>query len=233
MGHSQADKAKSRQRILDSAAVQIRELGLHGLSIAELMKSAKLTHGGFYGHFGSREQLISEALAKALSEGGPETIRLGNPKGPRTLKGLLNTYLSKAHRDDPSVGCAVAALAFVLVAGSGLFVMIFGHGYRGVAPVLAMLLVGAIGESVGGPVDEVLKYQGQARPVLIGLIVTVAGEVLLARLLAPYGAVAAAAAQAIAFGAMYTFQIALCWRRLGILIVPYVRPRDLRAALAT
>lgn len=111
MGHSQADKAKSRQRILDSAAVQIRELGLHGLSIAELMKSAKLTHGGFYGHFGSREQLISEALAKALSEGGPETIRLGNPKGPRTLKGLLNTYLSKAHRDDPSVGCAVAALA--------------------------------------------------------------------------------------------------------------------------
>ena len=129
--------------------------------------------------------------------------------------------------------CAVAALAFVLVAGSGLFVMIFGHGYRGVAPVLAMLLVGAIGESVGGPVDEVLKYQGQARPVLIGLIVTVAGEVLLARLLAPYGAVAAAAAQAIAFGAMYTFQIALCWRRLGILIVPYVRPRDLRAALAT
>ncbi|MCP1968486.1 TetR/AcrR family transcriptional regulator [Bradyrhizobium elkanii] len=111
MGHSQADKAKSRQRILDSAAIQIRELGLHGLSITELMKSAKLTHGGFYGHFDSREQLISEALAKALSEGGPETVRLGNAKGPRNLKALLNTYLSKAHRDDPSVGCAVAALA--------------------------------------------------------------------------------------------------------------------------
>jgi len=111
MGHSQVDKAKSRQRILDSAAIQIRELGLHGLSIAELMKSAKLTHGGFYGHFDSREQLISEALAKALSEGGPESIRLGTAKGPRNLKTLLNTYLSKAHRDDPSVGCAVAALA--------------------------------------------------------------------------------------------------------------------------
>ncbi|MDF0518688.1 TetR/AcrR family transcriptional regulator [Bradyrhizobium yuanmingense] len=111
MGHSQADKAKSRERILHAAAVQIRELGLDGLSIAELMKSAKLTHGGFYGHFDSRDQLISEALAKALSEGGPESARVGSARGPRNLKALLNTYLSKAHRDDLSVGCAVAALA--------------------------------------------------------------------------------------------------------------------------
>jgi len=111
MGHSQAEKAKSRERILDAAAVQIRELGLDGLSIAELMKSAKLTHGGFYGHFDSRDQLISEALAKALSEGGPESTRLGSTNGPRTLKALLSTYLSKAHRDNRSAGCAVAALA--------------------------------------------------------------------------------------------------------------------------
>jgi TetR/AcrR family transcriptional regulator, transcriptional repressor for nem operon len=111
MGHSQANKAKSRERILDAAAVHIRELGLDGLSIAELMKSARLTHGGFYGHFDSRDQLISAALAKALSEGGPESARVGSANGPRTLKALLNTYLSKAHRDDPSVGCPVAALA--------------------------------------------------------------------------------------------------------------------------
>ncbi|MVT55195.1 TetR family transcriptional regulator [Bradyrhizobium yuanmingense] len=111
MGHSQADKAKSRERILHAAAVQIRELGLDGLSIAELMKSAKLTHGGFYGHFDSRDQLISDALAKALSEGGPESVRVGSANGPRSLKALLNTYLSKAHRDHRSVGCAVAALA--------------------------------------------------------------------------------------------------------------------------
>jgi len=112
MGHSQADKAKSRERILDAAAVQIRELGLDGLGIAELMKSAKLTHGGFYGHFDSRDELISDALAKALSKGGPESARLvGGKNGPRSLKALLNTYLSKAHRDDRSAGCAVAALA--------------------------------------------------------------------------------------------------------------------------
>ncbi|MGY4256683.1 TetR/AcrR family transcriptional repressor of nem operon [Bradyrhizobium sp. USDA 4516] len=111
MGHSQADKAKSRERILDAAAVQIRELGLDGFSIAELMKSVKLTHGGFYGHFDSRDHLISDALTKALSEGGPESARVGSANNPRNLRALLNTYLSKAHRDDRSVGCAVAALA--------------------------------------------------------------------------------------------------------------------------
>ncbi|XFF02234.1 TetR/AcrR family transcriptional regulator (plasmid) [Bradyrhizobium guangxiense] len=55
--------------------------------------------------------MISDALAKALSEGGPASARVGSTNGPRSLKALLSTYLSKAHRDDRSVGCAVAALA--------------------------------------------------------------------------------------------------------------------------
>lgn len=111
MGHSQADKARSRQRILDAAALQLRELGLEGLSIGELMKSAKLTHGGFYGHFPSREDLIAEALKKALDDGAASAVRAGSAKGPRTLKSFLNSYLSKAHRDDPRSGCAISALA--------------------------------------------------------------------------------------------------------------------------
>lgn len=111
MGHSQADKARSRQRILDAAALQLRELGLEGVSIGELMKSAKLTHGGFYGHFPSREDLIAEALKKALDDGAASAVRAGSAKGPRTLKSFLNSYLSKAHRDDPRSGCAISALA--------------------------------------------------------------------------------------------------------------------------
>lgn len=111
MGHSQADKARSRQRILDMAAAQIRERGLAGVSIAELMKSANLTHGGFYGHFASRDDLIAEALEKALTEGEASAIRSGSQKGPRTLKSFLNNYLSKTHRDSPGFGCAVSALA--------------------------------------------------------------------------------------------------------------------------
>ena len=111
MGHSQADKAKSHQRILDAAASQIRESGLAGVSIADLMKSVKLTHGGFYGHFASRDDLIAEALEKALNDGEASSTRAGSTKGPRTFKSFLNSYLSKAHRDDPASGCAVSALA--------------------------------------------------------------------------------------------------------------------------
>lgn len=111
MGHSQADKAKSRQRILGTAALQIRESGLAGVSIGDLMKSAKLTHGGFYGHFASREDLIAEALDMALSDAEATAISTGSVKGPRTLKSFLNSYLSKSHRDNPGSGCAVSALA--------------------------------------------------------------------------------------------------------------------------
>ena len=111
MGHSQADKAQSRQRILDAAAQQIRELGLAGISIGELMKTAKLTHGGFYRHFSSIDELVAEALEKALREGEESAIRTGSTRGPRTLKSFLNSYLSKAHRDNPRSGCAVSALA--------------------------------------------------------------------------------------------------------------------------
>lgn len=111
MGHSKADKAKSRQRILDAASLQLRELGLAGVSISELMKSAKLTHGGFYGHFESRDDLIAQALDQALTDGEATAVRAGSAKGPRSLKSFLNSYLSRAHRDAPHAGCAVAALA--------------------------------------------------------------------------------------------------------------------------
>ena len=111
MGHSQADKAKSRQRILEVAASQLKENGLDGVSIADLMKSAKLTHGGFYGHFKSREDLVAQAVDKALSDAAAEAARAGSINGPRTLKSFLSSYLSKPKRDNRRTGCAVAALA--------------------------------------------------------------------------------------------------------------------------
>lgn len=111
MGHSQADKARNRDRILDVAATQLREAGLDGVSIGELMKAVNLTHGGFYGHFASRDELVAAALDKALTDGEASAVKSGSAKGPRTLKSVANSYLSKSHRDNPSSGCAVAALA--------------------------------------------------------------------------------------------------------------------------
>ena len=110
MGHSQADKSRSRQKILAQAATQIREGGLESLSVAKLMKSAGLTHGGFYGHFASRSELLVHALEEALSaaKGSYEAARAGaDPSYPDAVR----SYLSRTHRDARATGCAMAALA--------------------------------------------------------------------------------------------------------------------------
>lgn len=111
MGHSQAEKAQSRERIVTAAARQIREGGLESVSIGELMKKVKLTHGGFYGHFPSRSALIAGALERALFDGEAASVAATSRKGPRTLKSIVNSYLSPAHRDDAGSGCAISALA--------------------------------------------------------------------------------------------------------------------------
>jgi TetR/AcrR family transcriptional regulator, transcriptional repressor for nem operon len=68
MGHSREDKARSHQRIVEIAARRFRESGTAGPGVAELMQEAGLTHGGFYKHFGSRDDLVAEAVQRALVE---------------------------------------------------------------------------------------------------------------------------------------------------------------------
>jgi TetR/AcrR family transcriptional repressor of nem operon len=111
VGHSQAEKAQSRERIIAAAARQIREGGLDSVSIADLMKQANLTHGGFYGHFPSRSDLIAAALERALADGEAASTEATGGSGPRNLKAVLNSYLSPAHRDNAGGGCAIAAVA--------------------------------------------------------------------------------------------------------------------------
>jgi TetR/AcrR family transcriptional repressor of nem operon len=111
VGHSRAEKADSRERILDAAARQIRQGGLESMSIAELMKAANLTHGGFYGHFPSRAALIAASLERALERGEAAFTAAQPVKGGATVKSVVNRYLSPAHRDNTGEGCAIAALA--------------------------------------------------------------------------------------------------------------------------
>jgi len=107
VGHSKEEKAFSRQKILSAASHRIRQDGLHGFSIADVMKDAELTHGGFYGHFSSRSELVAAALHQALFDSELVYDEASHP----SLKAIVNTYLSAAHRDSPSGGCAVSALA--------------------------------------------------------------------------------------------------------------------------
>ncbi len=104
MGHSQAQKAQTHERVVQIAARRIREDGLVGLSIADVMTEAGLTQGGFYKHFASREALLVEALEAAL-DGGPADTRGKN------LATVVRAYLSRRHRDEPGAGCALGALA--------------------------------------------------------------------------------------------------------------------------
>jgi len=106
MGHSQESKAQSRDKIVNAAAERIRDSGLFGFSIADVMSDAKLTHGGFYVHFESRDQLLAAALEHALHESGV----VYNADRALSLQQVITQYLSRAHRDRPHQGCAVAAL---------------------------------------------------------------------------------------------------------------------------
>ena len=112
MGHSQAEKAQSRERILAEASVQVRGGGLNSLSVAKLMRRARLTHGGFYGHFGSRSEFAAEALRCALRDGAAHSRAAITGSGlPLGFSSYVRSYLSRAHRDAPATGCAIAALA--------------------------------------------------------------------------------------------------------------------------
>jgi TetR/AcrR family transcriptional repressor of nem operon len=111
MGHSKASKAQTRARLVEVAAARFKELGVDGISLSDLMKELQLTHGGFYKHFASRDELVKEALGVALADSG-RTMRerLLGADAP-DLAGFVDFYLAEKHRDSRACGCAVAALA--------------------------------------------------------------------------------------------------------------------------
>ena len=114
MGYSQAQKAESRQRVLENASRQIRENGIEALGVADCMRSAGLTHGAFYGHFASRDALIVEALEYALTQSRARIAARDNDAGKRSetpLQSIAEAFLDERHVNDPGTGCALCALA--------------------------------------------------------------------------------------------------------------------------
>ena len=111
MRHSRTEKAKTHERIVTVASKKFREEGLAGIGIADLMKEAGLTVGGFYKHFKSRDALVAEAVGSSLDM-WKDRINASAAGGPRiTYESLVDDYLSEAHRNYPGMGCPVAALA--------------------------------------------------------------------------------------------------------------------------
>jgi TetR/AcrR family transcriptional repressor of nem operon len=111
MGHSKASKAMTHARLVAAAAARFKERGVDGISLADLMKDLKLTHGGFYRHFDSRDELVAEALELALAQSGQRMREHLFDRDKPDFPGFVDFYLDEAHRDERATGCAVAALA--------------------------------------------------------------------------------------------------------------------------
>jgi TetR/AcrR family transcriptional repressor of nem operon len=111
MGHSRADKTKTHKRIVKIASRRFREKGLAGVGIADLMKDAGLTVGGFYKHFDSRDGLVAEAVSFAFGAWKRQVDAAASGGPAVSYAKLVDDYLNEAHRDDPGAGCAFSALA--------------------------------------------------------------------------------------------------------------------------
>jgi TetR/AcrR family transcriptional regulator, transcriptional repressor for nem operon len=104
-------KEATHERIVETAARAIRRSGYGGAGVAEIMKEAGLTHGGFYAHFESREGMLAEAADRAGADGVAVMARVAAAAPPKkALEAMLRAYLSKEHLEGPETGCAIAAL---------------------------------------------------------------------------------------------------------------------------
>ena len=104
----------THDRIVEVAARTLRRNGYAGVGVADVMKQAGLTHGGFYAHFESRDALLAEAIARAGRDSAAaigQRIEASRARGESALRALVDSYLSDAHLSGTESGCVVAALS--------------------------------------------------------------------------------------------------------------------------
>jgi len=108
---SRQKAAENRERIIDAAGALFRAKGFDGVGLADIMKAADLTHGGFYGHFASKDDLAAQASQRAMTRAATNWAKITADAPANPYAALLKHYLSPKHRDDPGHGCAFAALS--------------------------------------------------------------------------------------------------------------------------
>ena len=134
MRMSQDEKTRSFARIVASASRLFREQGLEGASVADVMKDAGMTHGGFYKHFDSKDALVERALESAFTEfiSGFEARQ-----AEEAFAAYRALYLSREHLQHPGLGCPVAALGAEIARGSAGLKAAFGNGVRRIVDAIA------------------------------------------------------------------------------------------------
>ena len=159
---SREQAAKNREHVVDTAARLFRERGYDGIGVADLMKEAGLTHGGFYGNFASKEQLMAEACARAFGSAAERWATMVARDGDGAMASIADAYLSKLHVEHPGAGCAVAALG--------------ADAARLAPPVRAAMTQGGASQ-----IDLMSSLQGGARAKAIADYAAMVGALVLAR----------------------------------------------------
>ena len=139
---SREEAAANHERILKAASALFRAKGFDGVGVADIMKKAELTHGGFYGHFSSKDDLAAQASQRSMENSAANWQRVVAAAPDRPYAALLEHYLTPRHRDEPGRGCAFAALG-TDVARSGKTVRnAYGEGLVALIEILAAAVPG-------------------------------------------------------------------------------------------
>jgi TetR/AcrR family transcriptional repressor of nem operon len=171
MPYSKAHKARTRAHIVRAAAQTFRREGVHAATIPRLMGEAGLTHGGFYAHFPSKDALVAEACNIALNDIGQQLIRAVQEAPPHEkLRTVIRWYLSRTHRDEPEVGCAIPTLGSEIAREAPEVRAAFTAGLGSYAGQLAQVLPGPE-EGHARSEDVLLLLAGMAGAVLVSRIV--------------------------------------------------------------
>jgi TetR/AcrR family transcriptional repressor of nem operon len=139
---TRAEAEQNRKRIIEVAANLFRERGFDGIGVAEVMQAAGLTHGGFYGHFASKEDLMAQACARAVEDSEEAFRQVSEHGGGKPLLALASAYLSPEHRDGTAQGCVMAALGAEAARRDSPVRGVFTQAVRGMVEMLTQLVHG-------------------------------------------------------------------------------------------
>ena len=137
MRKSRIEAAETRQKIVALAAGEFRLNGIHETGLQPLMSKAGLTHGGFYRHFDSKDQLVAEACTLALQGLVDGFEAAAGAAGEEGFKAIVGGYLSAAHRDDHAGGCPLAGMGSELVRADRQTRQAAAQGFHDLVEVMA------------------------------------------------------------------------------------------------
>jgi TetR/AcrR family transcriptional repressor of nem operon len=164
---SREKAAEHRDRIIDAAGALFRANGFGGIGLADIMKAADLTHGGFYGHFASKDDLVAQASRRTMARAAANWTKRVEASPDKPYAALLKHYLSPRHRDDPGQGCAFAALGNDAARSGKIVRNAFAEGLAPLIDILAQSIPG--------------KSKAARRRKAVAAMATLVGALTLAR----------------------------------------------------